>query len=165
MTAAFPLTPLPEFRSLQSLWEALAPVSDAGTLGSVWADCILAEWLIASTRIQGHLSHSISGAVLTWFQWLCLVSKQKLFRWEQIQLESSVIFTRPSISLICSFLLSLMTIWIVLEKRNLICCCCPAYVLAPPSPFHWLQLSPASLPAPPTHSPAVGLCPPLMGNA
>lgn len=35
------------------------------------------------------------GAVLTWFQWLSLVSKQKLFRWEQIQLEFSMIFTRP----------------------------------------------------------------------
>lgn len=35
------------------------------------------------------------GVVLRWFQWLSLVSKQKLFRWEQIQLEVSMIFTRP----------------------------------------------------------------------
>lgn len=65
------------------------------TLGSVWADCILAEWFRASTQLQGHLSHSVWGAVLTWFQWLCLVSKQKLFRWEPIQLEFSMIFTWP----------------------------------------------------------------------
>lgn len=61
------------------------------TLGSVWADCVLAEWLRASPQLQGHLSH----CMLRWFQWLCLVSKQQGFRWEQIQLEVSVIFTRP----------------------------------------------------------------------
>ena len=61
----------------------------------MWADHILAEQFRASTHFQRHLSHSILGAVLRWFQRLCLLSKQKLFRWEQFQLEVSMIFTWP----------------------------------------------------------------------
>lgn len=96
MTAALPSTPLLEFLSL---WKLLG---NSGlclwhhwTLGSVWTHCILAQWLMAPTAFQRHPNNSILGFVLRWFQWLCLVSKQKLFRWEQIQLEVFVIFTRP----------------------------------------------------------------------
>lgn len=55
----------------------------------------LAQWFVAAAHFQGQLSDSILGTVLRQFQQLCLVFKQKLFRWEQSQLAASVIFTRP----------------------------------------------------------------------
>ena len=141
----------------------IAPLGSSGlcvrrphkTLGSVWADHILAEQFRASTHFQRHLSHSILGAVLRWFQRLCLLSKQKLFRWEQFQLEVSMIFTwplntpdlqSPSFSNESLDLLGEKKLNSRLGPPSVLASLFPLNRLHPPTPPPWASIHPRSAP-------------------
>lgn len=121
----------------------------------MWADHILAEQFRASTHFQRHLSHSILGAVLGWFQRLCLLSKQKLFRWEQFQLEVSMIFTwplntpdlqSPSFSNESLDLLGEKKLNSRLGPPSVLASLFPLHWLHPPTPPPWASIHPRSAP-------------------